>query len=484
MRAVTAVLDKKGEDAAKKVVAILDILKHKGADAFGIASSTNFEIKSSLKQLQNRDFKASVAVGHVFLRVLSQDKSQFIALENAAMFFDGRIYQLPMPFDFSSIAGRLETNREANMKAIIREFEGSFAFAIAEAKRLIVGRDSLGLYPLYYGENEDFFAVASECKALWKIGLEKVKSFPPGHIAIIDKKGARIKPVKTIKTLDVSCITMEEAVEKLQRLLQQSVEERVLGLNKVAVAFSGGLDSSLIALLAKKAGAKVHLVHVSLEGMSETEQAEEAATLLGLPLHVHLYGEKDVEKVFPKVLWAVESPDPIKTSIGIPVFWTAEKTAEMGYKVLLAGQGADELFGGYMQYLSTYLHYGEEAAQRKIFNDVLKMYETNFERDSKICSFHNVELRLPFATHQLAEFALSLPLQLKIEPAKNTLRKIVLRKAAEKIGLPPQITNKPKKAVQYATGVSKALKKLAKMNKLSLREYLQKVFQASLNYLN
>jgi asparagine synthase (glutamine-hydrolysing) len=485
MRAIVAVLDKKGEHAVQKLVAMLDALKHKDADAFGIASSTNFEIKPSLAQLQNRDFKASAAVGHVFLRVLSQDKPQFIALKNAAMVFDGRIYQPPISFDFSAIAGMLETNREANVKAVIGDFEGSFAFAIAEAERLIVGRDSLGLYPLYYGENEDFLAVASECKALWKIGLENVNSFLPGHIAIIDKKDTIVKPVKTIKkSSGVSRITMEEAVEKLQRLLQQSVEERVLGLNEVAVAFSGGLDSSLIALLAKKAGVKVHLVHVSLEGMSETEQAEEAAALLGLPLYVCLYSEKDVEKVLPKVLWTVESPDPIKTSIGIPVFWTAEKTAEMGFRVLLAGQGADELFGGYMKYLNAYLHYGEEAAQRKIFKDVLKMYETNFEKDSKICCFHNVELRLPFATYQLAEFALSLPLQLKIEPANNTLRKIVLRKAAEKMGLSPQITNKPKKAVQYATGVSKALKKLAKRNKLSLKEYLQKVFQASLNYLN
>ena len=473
-----AVLDKKGERAVQNVVAMLDALKHKGADAFGVASFTNFEIKSSLEQLQNRDFKASVAVGHVFLRVLSQDKPQFTALKNAAMVFDGRVYQPTMPFEFSAIAGMLETNWEANVKAIIGEFEGSFAFAIAEAKRLIVGRDSMGLYPLYYSENEDFLAVASECKALWKIGLEKVNSFQPGRIAIIDKKGARIKPVKTIKkSLGVSRIAMEEAVERLQRLLQQSVEERVSGLKEVAVAFSGGLDSSLIALLAKKAGVKVHLIHVSLEGMSETEQAEEAAALLGLPLYVYLYSEKDVEKVLPKVLWTVESPDPIKTSIGIPVFWTAEKTAEMGVRVLLAGQGADELFGGYMRYLSTYLHYGEEAAQRKLFNDVLRMYETNFERDYKICNFHNVELRLPFATRQLTEFALSIPLQLKMEPTKNTLRKIVLRKAAEKMGLPPQITNKPKKAVQYATGVSKALKKLAKRNKLSLKKYLKKSFK-------
>ncbi|MGB9853796.1 MAG: DUF7411 family protein [Candidatus Bathyarchaeales archaeon] len=477
MRAVVAVLDKKGERAAQNVAVMLEALRHKGADVFGAASSSFFEIKSSLEQLQIKDFKTSAAVGHIFLKILAQDQPQFATLENAVIVFDGRIYPPRRPFDVSHVAGWLENNLEAGAEALIRGFDGSFAFAAAEAERLIAGRDSLGLYPLYYGENEDLFAIASECKALWKIGLEKVNSFPPGHIALIDKKGAKIKPVKTIKSSDLGSITMEEGVEKLQRLLQRSVKERVLGLNEVAVAFSGGLDSSLTALLAKKTGAKVHLIHVSLENQLETMQAREAAALLGLPLHIYLYSEKDVEKVIPKVLWAIESPDPVKTSIGIPFFWTAEKTAEMGFRVLLAGQGADELFGGYMHYLNLYLQRGEEAAQKKIFNDILKMYETNFERDSKICSFHNVELRLPFATRQLTEFALSLPLQLKIEPAKDTLRKIVLRKAAEKMGLPLQITNKPKKAVQYATGVSKALKKLAERNKLPLREYLQKVFK-------
>ncbi len=470
MKGIVAVLDKKADCAAQNVAVMLETLRHKGADAFGVASPSYSEIKPSLEQLQIHDFRTSVAVGHVFLKILAHDKPQFVALKKATIVFDGRIYQPRRLLGLANISGV----RDA--ETIIRRFDGSFAFAIADTDRLIVGRDSLGLYPLYYGENGELFAVASECKALWKIGLEKVNSFPPGHIAVIDRKGAKIKPVKPIKSSSATSITMEEAVEKLQRLLQKSVKEKVLGLREVAVAFSGGLDSSLVAFLAKNAGAEVHLIHVSLENQLETMQAREAAASLGLPIHIYLYGEKDVENVLPKVLWAVESSDPIKASIGIPLFWTAEKTAETGFKVLLAGQGADELFGGYMQYLNLYMQRGEEDAQKKIFNDILKMHETNFERDSKICNLYNVELRLPFATRQLTEFALSLPLQFKIE-AKSASRKIVLRKAAEKMGLPPQITNKPKKAIQYATGVSKTLKKMAKRNKLTLKEYLQKVFQ-------
>lgn len=469
-----AVLDKKGESAAQKVAEMLETLKHKGADAFGIASSDNLEVKTSLEQLQTRDFKASAAVGHVLVKVLAEDKPQPITLEKAAMVFDGRIYQLQKLFDIDFVEGKFKTKREENAETLIRDFDGSFAFAIAEAERIIFGRDPMGLYPLYYGENENLFAVASECKALWKIGIEKTKSFPPGHIATANKKGVKIKPVRLLRGFPTAPATLEDGAEKLQSLLEQSFKERVLGLNEVAVAFSGGLDSSLTALLAEKAGVKVHLIHVSLENQLEVEQAKKAAAMLGLPLHLYLFSEKDLEQTLPEVLWSIENLDPIKTSIGVPFFWTAEKTAELGLKVLLAGQGADELFGGYMRYLNVYQRQGEAAAQRKISEDILKMHENNFERDTKICFFHNVELRLPFAARQLAEFALSLPLKLKIESKNDMLRKIVLRNAAEKMELPLQIARKPKKAIQYATGVNNAIKKLAKKNRLPLRDFLGK----------
>jgi len=272
-------------------------------------------------------------------------------------------------------------------------------------------------------------------------------------------------------------MTMQAATKKLSSLLQKSIKQRISGLEEIAVAFSGGLDGTIIALLAKKFGVEVHLVSVSLKNQPEIEHAKKAAEALNLPLHIHLYSEKAVEEVLPKVLWLIEDANPVKTSIGIPVFWTAEKTSKMGFRVMLTGQGADELFGGYKRYSNDYMRYGEESVQKTIFNDIAGMYENNFERDSKICNFHNVELRLPFAEYQLAKFAAKLPLQLKIESPNDMLRKTVLRKMAEDIGLPRFIVKKPKRAIQYATGVNKVIKKLAKKKGYSTREYLQKMFQ-------
>ncbi len=115
--------------------------------------------------------------------------------------------------------------------------------------------------------------------------------------------------------------------------------------------------------------------------------------------------------------------------------------------------------------------------------DVAVIHERNIERDEKICSFHDVELRLPFASYQIAEFAMCLPTELKIEKKQDSLRKLVLRKTAENMGLSKGITAKPKKAVQYSTGISSALKKLAKKQNLTLAEYVNRLFLEAKNNL-
>jgi asparagine synthase (glutamine-hydrolysing) len=477
MGAITAVVSKKNENVAKTAVTMLKIVQHKDVETFGLASPTTVTIGKSIGDLQDKDPSSPVLIGHAFSKIFVSDKPQPIKLDKGTFVFEGRIYSLNTERSSVEFVTEKLNQKLQYAEALIKDFDGGFAFAVAESGRLMAGRASSGLYPLYYGENTDLSALASERKALWKIGIKEVHSFPPGHIANVDKHGFKFKPAKTLVHTKTKQTTMHAAAKKLNSLLQQSVKHRVTGLKEVAVAFSGGLDSTIIAFLAKKLGVEVHLISVSLKNQLEIEHAKKAAEALNLQLHIHLYSKKAVEEVLPKVLWLIEDANPVKTSIGIPVFWTAEKASKMGCRVMLAGQGADELFGGYKRYLNGYFRYGEKSVQKTIFNDIAGMYKNNFERDSKICNFHNVELRLPFATHQLAKFAASLPLQLKIESTNDMLRKTVLRKMAENIGLPRFIVKKPKRAIQYATGVNKTIKKLAKKKGYSTTEYLQKTFQ-------
>jgi asparagine synthase (glutamine-hydrolysing) len=239
----------------------------------------------------------------------------------------------------------------------------------------------------------------------------------------------------------------------------------------------------VVAFLASKCGVKVKLLHVSLENQVETEEAIRAAEELGLPMQVHLFKDSDVENALPKVVELIEEPDPIKASIGVPFYWAAEKAAEERFKVVLAGQGADELFGGYQRYVNEYCKDGSEKVRKTMFHDVVNIQESNLERDLKITGFHDVELRLPFASFDVAEFALSLPLECKLEPKPDTLRKLLLRKVALNAGMSRAQADKPKKAVQYSTGINDAIKRIAKKHRKTVNEYINELFQQSKNNL-
>ena len=139
---------------------------------------------------------------------------------------------------------------------------------------------------------------------------------------------------------------------------------------------------------------------------------------------------------------------------------------------MLAGQGADEFFGGYQRYVTEYCKDGSEKVRETMFHDVVNIHESNLERDLKITSFHDVQLRLPFASFDIAEFAMSLPLECKIEPKADTLRKLVLRKVALNVGMPMSVVDKPKKAVQYSTGTNDAIKRIAKKQEKTVNQYI------------
>jgi len=247
----------------------------------------------------------------------SHDKQHCLRLGDATVLFDGRIYSPTSGASGTEIIAKKlqQTDHLEASEAFLKEVEGDFAFIIAEPERIIAGRDPVGVQPLYYGENRGFAALASNRKALWKLGVDEAQSFPPGHLAFVSREGFKFKPVKTLVYSEPKQVAMQEAAETLQKMLEQAVRRRVSGTKEIAVAFSGGLDSSVVAFLAKKCHPDVRLFHVSLENQPETEEAKKAADELNLPIQITLFTESDVEKVVAKVVDLIEEPNPIKTSI-------------------------------------------------------------------------------------------------------------------------------------------------------------------------
>jgi len=470
------VIDKKGRNAVRIAASMLDAIEVSIPKSYGIAWQNTVKYAQTLTKLQNEKTNSSIAIA--CLNQASQpDNDQPFAIDHRAIIFDGELYcqkrKLPNLTQNLKTTGKQYTVSSENL---IRNSNCECAFIIMNLTSLIIGRDSIGMRPLYYGETDECLAFASMKKPLWNIGVQTVKSFPPGYLATAENNRINFQEVRKIKPTCTRRISLKAASETLKTLLEKSVKDRVERSTKVAIAFSGGLDSSAIAFLAKKTAKNIRLFHVSLPNKPETLNALEVAEKLELPLETCFFTEQDMEAILHKVVQLVEESDPVKIGIAICLYLTVAKVAEKRFDMLLGGQGADELFGGYKRYQEKYINEGSRKARNAILNDIMRLSEANIDRDVKICRFFGIELRLPFATYDIARLAMTFPLDLTVGKEKTSPRKLVLRETSRCLGLPPQVTERPKKAVQYATGVQKALSTIAEREGVNVRQYLQQVF--------
>lgn len=470
MGAMAVVFDKKRKEAISTVLKMLEEMKHRGTASPKVATHPTTFIAQSMSELTNEQLYSHVAVG--------TNNSEPALGRDFTWVLEGQFFS-PSASIMDEVKHEMGQHPLKVSRCILKEVEGSYTFGLAFRDKIVVARDKMGIKPLYYGENESVCAAATERKALWKIGISAAYSFPPGNLAIMRKTGFVFEPIAALEPVmpKPTRIIMSDAAAKLQELLLKSTKRRVSDIEKAAVAFSGGLDSGIVAFLAKLAGVKVHLICVGLEGQSEIERAKQAAEILELPLSVQIYTAADVEKILPKTLWLIEEADVMKASVAIPFFWVAEVASKLNHNVLLAGQGADELFGGYQRYLTDYATGGLKKIKETLHRNTVMSYETNFQRDEPVCAYHKVELRLPFADSEVVNFALSLPVNLKIESPQDSLRKRVLREVARNLGIPSFISDRAKKAVQFSTGIDKALKLSAKNEGLTQRSYVENVFR-------
>ena len=474
MGALVGVLSKREENSVPIVIAMLQELAHRGSQGHVILIPTEAVSAQSIVELaQHRSILSPVTIGGN-----SSSDKRFVPLDarGGKLVLEGRVFCESAALCLSQIVADSENSPEEIGKTIIRDIEGSYAFAFASDTQMLIGRDPLGTMPLYYGENESFCAVASERKALWKIGIHNARSFPPGNLARVNHSGFSFKPAWTIRPKPLRRVKGSAAVSHLANLLEESVQKRLHDANKVGIAFSGGLDSSIIARIVQDSGVSTHLISVCLEGHSGALHAEKAAQALHIPITIQTYDAGDVEDTLPRVLWLIEEPDAMKASVAIPLFWSAQVASKLGRNVMFAGQGADELFGGYHRYLTLYKTKGLNEVAEVLRRDTLTSYDTNFQRDEPLCAYHKVDLCLPFADTSFVRYALSLPVTLKIQSADDLLRKSILRQLAKSLGVPAFIADRPKKAIQYETGVDKALRNLARAKGLTLHEYIQQVF--------
>ena len=245
--------------------------------------------------------------------------------------------------------------------------------------------------------------------------------------------------------------------KELLETLRESVRTTVNGFEEVAVAYSGGVDSSIIASLAKES-ARVTCYTCVMKGSFDARNVTAYADTEGLTLHVITLTRSDLEKLVPRAGQAIGSVNPIQVAYSIPVLSVIEHAQE---DLVLVGSGADELFGGYAKYESS----GDPRKQME--RDLEKMLS---EKDSLV-AFGNTRgktLGFPFVSPDVTELAISLPLERMLNASG---RKVILREVARLLGLGSH--DRPKKAAQYSSGVLKEMERMARSERMSTTDWLR-----------
>ena len=243
----------------------------------------------------------------------------------------------------------------------------------------------------------------------------------------------------------------EEIKHQLHEILESSVKKSVSGYQEIPVAFSGGIDSAILTYLASKYAQPV-LFCVGFKNSYDVKNAKRSAKLLDLKLNIVYLDGLDLERYFNQTVEIIGSKNQMKVELNLPVLVLAERLRKNNFTDFIFGQGADELFGGYHKYLKS------ESLEGDLFNDVKNIYRTNLQYNFKVCDHFKIKPIYPFLEKEAAELAIKISPKLKI---KNSVRKYILREAF-KNDMPKEIINQNKKALQYGSGVHKALRKIKK----------------------
>ena len=449
-------LKQKAEALRPQVLEMSKIIRHRGPDWSGIYSND--------KAIMSHERLAIVDPASGKQPLFSKD-GKFVLAAN------GEIYnhrELRKQFE-----GKYEFQTESDCEVILAlyqekgphfvdEMNGIFGFAIYDVEKdeYFIARDHMGIIPLYIGwDQHGTFYVASELKALEGY-CTKIQLFPPGHY-MTSKDGEFVQWYKRDWTEYENVKDNETHIDDIKVALEAAVHRQLMSDVPYGVLLSGGLDSSITSAVAKKYAQKriesgdtadawypqLHSFSVGLEGSPDLAAAQIVADHIGTIHHEIKFTIQEGLDAVKDVIYNLETYDVTTIRASTPMWLMARVIKSMGIKMVLSGEGADELFGGYL-----YFHKAPNAQEfhEENVRKLSKLHMYDCLRANKSLAAWGIEGRVPFLDKEFMDVAMRINPQDKMINKEHPMEKWVVRKAFEDM-LPPSVAWRQKE--QFSDGV-------------------------------
>ncbi|MDD9195640.1 asparagine synthase B [Aliivibrio sp. S3MY1] len=457
MCSIFGILDIKTDPAPLRTSALemSKKLRHRGPDWSGIYSSDN--------AILAHERLAIVGVNSGAQPLYSEDKKHILAV-------NGEIYNHKELREKYADDYAFQTDSDCEVilalyrekgADLLEDLNGIFAFILYDEEKdeYLVGRDHIGIIPMYHGYDEHGnYYVASEMKALVPV-CKSICEFPPGHF--YSSKDAEPTRYYVRDWMEYDAVKDNPtSKEDLKKALEDAVKRQLMTDVPYGVLLSGGLDSSITSAVAKKFAAmriedneesqawwpQLHSFAVGLEGAPDLKAAREVADQIGTVHHEMTYTIQEGLDAIRDVIYHIETYDVTTIRASTPMYLLGRKIKAMGIKMVLSGEGADEIFGGYL-----YFH---KAPNKQEFHEetVRKLLALNMfdcARANKSLAAWGVEGRVPFLDKEFIDVAMRLNPQDKM-CGNGKMEKHILRECFED-DLPAAIAWRQKE--QFSDGV-------------------------------
>ncbi len=328
----------------------------------------------------------------------------------------------------------------------VSRLDGMFAFVVYDGRDILVARDPLGIKPLYQGQEDGCLFFASEIKALEGV-VDSIEEFPAGHY-YSSKEG--LVQYYRLSGIPEWNDNVGEICEGLQDRLNRAIEKRWMADVPVGCFLSGGIDSSLICAVSKQNFDHLDTFSVGLgEEAPDLEYARKVAQFLGTTHHEYTYTRDEVLEALPDVIYHLESFDRALVRSAVPCYFVS-RLAKDYVKVILTGEGSDEVFAGY--------HYfkrfdDKEDVHQEALRILNGLHNMNLQRVDRATMAHSIEGRVPFLDIAFVEYAMAINPELKLAGKGKQMEKWLLRQAFTGY-LPDEVIWRPK--MEFADGCGSA----------------------------